>query len=207
MINYWLNTGCSLIGNLLNQCRIHLNSVSVFSSVNLSIGLARWRQGVSFRWVDLERRPVLENIFRVQSYEISKPHFHLFGRKCHFLALFGRKCLLIAYCGDFFKETLFFPLFFLSLCFFLARMWNRPRTFFAHTPYILSLNIFLLLFILFWCVSPAMPVCTRVWRIVPVYTRMWRSRLCIHACGNHACVNTREEHRLLLQAYTRLRHF
>ena len=149
------------------------------------------------------------------------------GWKCHFLTLFGRKCLLIAYCGIFFKESLFFPLFFLSLCFFLARMWNRPRTFFAHTPYILSLNIFLLLFILFWCVSPAMPVCTRVWRIVPlcthvwrivpvytrvwrivpVYTRMWRSRLCIHTCGDHACVNTRDEHRLLLQSYTLLRHF
>ena len=115
MINYWLNTGCSLIGNLLNQCRIQLNSVSVFSSVNLSIGLARWRKGVSFRWVDLERRPALENIFRVQSYEISKPHFHLFGRKWHFLALFGTfwskvslngwKCHFLALIGTFWSKV------------------------------------------------------------------------------------------------------
>ena len=105
MINYWLNTGCSLIGNLLNQCRIQLNSVSVFSSVNLSIGLARWRKGVSFRWVDLERRPVLENIFRVQSYEISKPHFHLFGRKCHFLALFGTFWSIVSLIGTFWSKV------------------------------------------------------------------------------------------------------
>ena len=80
-------------------------------------------------------------------------------------------------------------------------MWNRPRTFFAHTPYILSLNIFLLLFILFWCVSPAMPVCTcvwrivplctHVWRIVPVYTRVWRIvPLCTHVWRSRLCEHT-----------------
>ena len=139
MINYWLNTGCSLIGNLLNQCRIQLNSVSVFSSVNLSIGLARWRQGVSFRWVDLERRPVLENIFRVQSYEISKPHFHLFGRKWHFLALFGTFWSIVSFnsvlWGFFQGNSLFSSLFSFPLFFSCQNVKSSQNFFCPYTLY------------------------------------------------------------------------